>query len=102
MFLDRKLDTELFGSEQIKTIAVVTGAGCNRELLDMVVKENIDMYVTGEIKEELPYYAKETQLNFVCGGHYATEVCGVKALLNLANKAFPEIATEFIDLPVHY
>ena len=79
----------------------MTGGGAIREILDQVVDAEIDMYITGEIKEETPHYAKETKLNYVCGGHYATETCGVKALLKKIEEKFG-LETEFIDMPVKY
>jgi putative NIF3 family GTP cyclohydrolase 1 type 2 len=54
--------------------------------------------VTGEADEPTKYAAKEAGIHFIAGGHYATEMLGVRALAaKLADKFGVE--WEFLDLP---
>ena len=66
---------------------VVTGEGAvtsDRDLDDRAE-------VTGEVGHHDALHAEEAGINLVCGGHYATETVGVKALAS-------HVAARF-DLP---
>ncbi|PYK51177.1 MAG: Nif3-like dinuclear metal center hexameric protein, partial [Verrucomicrobia bacterium] len=66
-----------FGPKQTCTIGVVTG-GAGSEIY-RVAQENIDTFITGEAPHWAVVAAEELSMNLLLGGHYATEVFGVKA-----------------------
>ena len=102
--LVRKLRTALnspvkvfdFGPKQARMIGIVTG-GAGSEIY-RVGQENIDTFITGEAPHWAAVAAEELGMNLLLGGHYATEVFGVKALAAHLSKRF-KIPIEFIDCP---
>ena len=85
-----------FGPKQTRTVGVVTG-GAGSEIY-RVAQENIDTFITGEAPHWAAVAAQELGMNLLLGGHYATEVFGVKALGAHLSKRFG-IPWEFIDCP---
>ena len=85
-----------FGPKQTCTIGVVTG-GAGSEIY-RVAQENIDTFITGEAPHWAAVVAEELGMNLLLGGHYATEVFGVKALATHLSKRFGT-PWEFIDCP---
>jgi dinuclear metal center YbgI/SA1388 family protein len=85
-----------FGPKQIRTIGVVTGAAGSE--IFRVAEENIDTFITGEAPHWAAVAAEELGMNLLLGGHYATEVFGVKALAAHLSKRF-RVPWEFIDCP---
>ena len=85
-----------FGPKQIRTIGVVTGAAGSE--IYRVAEENIDTFITGEAPHWAAVAAEELGMNLLLGGHYATEVFGVKALAAHLSKRF-RVPSEFIDCP---
>ena len=102
--LVRKLRTALngpvtffdFGPKQIRTIGVVTGAAGSE--IYRVAEENIDTFITGEAPHWAAVAAEELGMNLLLGGHYTTEVFGVKALAAHLSRRF-RATWEFIDCP---
>jgi dinuclear metal center YbgI/SA1388 family protein len=85
-----------FGPRQTRVIGVVTG-GAGSEIY-RVAKENVDTFITGEAPHWAAVAAEELGMNLLLGGHYATEVFGVKALAAHLSKRF-RIPWGFIDCP---
>jgi dinuclear metal center YbgI/SA1388 family protein len=102
--LDRKLQKALngpvkafmFGPKRAGTIGIITG-GAGSEIY-RVAQERIDTFVTGEAPHWAAVAADELGMNLLLGGHYATEVFGVKALAAHLSKRF-KIPWAFIDCP---
>jgi dinuclear metal center YbgI/SA1388 family protein len=84
------------GPKQTRVIGVVTGAAGSE--IYRVAQENIDTFITGEAPHWSALAAEELGMNLLLGGHYATEVFGVKALASHLSKRF-RIPWEFIDCP---
>ncbi len=84
------------GPERITRIAVITGGGGTR--LIEAAHAGYDALVTGEPEEPALQTARELEIHFLAGGHYATETFGVRAL---AGRLADEFAVdwEFLDLP---
>lgn len=99
--LGQKTENILFGKKKIKTVSIVTGGGASASILIQLPSEKIDLYLTGEIKEDTPHLAKEMKLNFISGGHYATEIFGVQALAKKLKKKF-KVETKFFGIKVPY
>jgi dinuclear metal center YbgI/SA1388 family protein len=85
-----------FGPKQTRTIGVVTGAAGSE--IYRVADEGVDTFITGEAPHWAAVAAEEVGVNLLLGGHYATEVFGVKALAVHLAKRF-RVPWEFIDYP---
>jgi dinuclear metal center YbgI/SA1388 family protein len=85
-----------FGPKQTRTIGVVTGAAGSE--IYRVANEEIDTFITGEAPHWAAVAADEVGVNLLLGGHYATEVFGVRALAAHLSKRF-RVPWEFIDCP---
>ncbi|MFO8063827.1 MAG: Nif3-like dinuclear metal center hexameric protein [Spirochaetota bacterium] len=85
-----------FGVETVETVAIVSG-GAPR-LLEQAVSRGLDLFITGDASHTVYHQALESGINVVFGGHYLTEVWGVRALgSHLAAELGLE--TTFIDVP---
>lgn len=85
-----------FGPRICETAAVISG-GASYEALQ-AIEEEVDLYVTGEASHGVYHSALEGRLNFIAGGHYSTEVWGVRRVMaRLATET--GIETEFLDVP---
>ncbi len=92
---DRAVRVLEFGSDEVETVAIVTGSGV--DWLDEAVEVGADVLITGEGKQQVYHDAKESGMNVVLAGHYATETFGVRALQDLIEGW--GIETTFIDCP---
>lgn len=85
-----------FGPAESRSCAAISG-GASSEALQ-ALDERMDLYVTGEASHEIYHHALEGRLNVVAGGHYATEIWGVKRVMaKLAEDSGVEVL--FIDAP---
>lgn len=89
------------GSKTIKRFGVVSGAGKpSSEHLAEMEEKGVQLFITGEPSEGIPYKMKESEINYFACGHYATEVFGVKELGKKIEKEFgKDLHVEFIDIP---
>jgi dinuclear metal center YbgI/SA1388 family protein len=85
-----------FGPKRTRAIGVVTGAAGSE--IYRVAEERIDTFLTGEAPHWAAVAAEEVGVNLLLGGHYATEVFGVKALAAHLSKRF-SVPWQFIDYP---
>ena len=85
-----------FGPNKTHAIGVVTGAAGSE--IYRVANEGIDTFITGEAPHWAAIAAEELGVNLLLGGHYATEVFGVKKLAAHLSKRF-RMPWEFIDCP---
>lgn len=84
------------GRERLKRVGVLTGAG--GDAIGAALEAGLDALVTGEGAHHTYFAAMEDGLNLYYGGHYATEVWGVRALgVHLADRFGLE--WEFLDNP---
>ncbi len=81
----------------VKKIGVVSGGGAG--LFYECSSLGIDTFVTGEQNYTVQNFAEEQKINIIFGGHYNTEIYGVKSLMNFIKKRYPGIKMEFIDIP---
>jgi dinuclear metal center YbgI/SA1388 family protein len=87
---------DLFGSQTIQRLAIVTGGGAF--LLPQVLAAGLDAYLTGEPKHSYFHFTKENKLNVIYAGHYETETFGVIALAEHLQEKF-QLPFEFFDFP---
>jgi dinuclear metal center YbgI/SA1388 family protein len=85
-----------FGPKRTRAIGIATGAA-GSEIYRVADKE-IDTFITGEAPHWAAVAAAELGMNLLLGGHYATEVFGVKALAAHLSKRF-RVPWEFIECP---
>ena len=85
-----------FGKKDCKTAAVVSGGAASNVL--EAIEEGIDLYVTGESSHSFYHQCLEAKINMIAGGHYSTEVWGVRAVMDHCSAELG-IDVEFIDIP---
>ena len=85
-----------FGARVNNSCAVISGGASHES--SQAIAEGMDLYVTGEASHTMYHSALEGKLNVVAGGHYSTEVWGVRRLMTqfLMDSG---VETEFIDAP---
>jgi dinuclear metal center YbgI/SA1388 family protein len=84
------------GPERISGVGIVTGAG--GFALHEAGPLGLDALVTGEPSEPVMGEAREYGVHFLAGGHYATEVFGIRRLGELVAERFG-VEHRFIDVP---
>jgi dinuclear metal center YbgI/SA1388 family protein len=96
-FMDRKaIAVYAFGEKVCETAAVISGGAAPE--VTQAIDEGVSLYVTGEASHSFYHTALEAEINVIAGGHYSTEVYGVRAVMERV-KADLGLETEFIDLP---
>jgi dinuclear metal center YbgI/SA1388 family protein len=85
-----------FGKTECRTAAVISG-GAAKEAIQ-AIEEGVDLYVTGEASHSVYHQILEGGVNMIAGGHYSTEVWGVRRVME---KCAAELNAdvEFIDAP---
>lgn len=84
------------GPELVRRAGVITG-GAGDEI-GAAIRAGLDAFVTGEARHHNFFDAEEGGLNLLLGGHYATEVWGVRALAAHLTERFG-LEWTFIDHP---
>jgi dinuclear metal center YbgI/SA1388 family protein len=85
-----------FGKNENLSAAVISG-GASGEAWQ-AIEEGLDLYVTGEASHSVYHECLEGRLNMIAGGHYTTEVWGVREVMRRCAEDL-RIDTEFIDVP---
>ena len=85
-----------FGKKECRSCAVISGGAAMEAL--QAIEEGIDLYVTGESSHTVYHHAIEGRLNIVAGGHYSTEVWGVRRMMEECVNQLG-IDAEFVDVP---
>jgi len=78
----------------IESIGIITG-GANSDWA-LAKQEGLDAYITGEISEHDWHESQENGIHMFAGGHYATEIFGVLALMQKIQEKH-SIECKFID-----
>jgi dinuclear metal center YbgI/SA1388 family protein len=84
------------GPEEVHTVGVVSGGGAGD--FGEAIRRGLDAFVTGEPAEHVMADARENGVHFVAGGHYATEVFGIRRLGELVADRFG-VEHRFVDVP---
>jgi dinuclear metal center YbgI/SA1388 family protein len=96
-FMDRPpIGVYPFGKRENLTCAVISGGAAMEAL--QAVEEGVDLYITGEASHSIYHQALESRLNMIAGGHYSTEVWGVRKIMEIC-AARLNLEVEFIDAP---
>jgi dinuclear metal center YbgI/SA1388 family protein len=80
----------------IRRVAVVSGGA--GDLAPAAAAEGYDAFVSGEAGHSAYHPCREAGIQVFLGGHYATEVFGVKSVLNWVGKTYG-VRTVFLDIP---
>jgi dinuclear metal center YbgI/SA1388 family protein len=88
-----------FGPESIRTVGIVSGSAASTAA--QAAEEGLDLFVTGESAHSIYHSALEAGLNVIFGGHYLTEVWGVKQVCKKVEQEMG-LETVFLDLPTGY
>lgn len=84
------------GPERVRRVGVITGGA--GEMVTAARSAGLDAFVTGEGAHHHYFDAEEGGVNLYFGGHYATEVWGVKALAEHLGSRFG-LDWTFLDHP---
>jgi dinuclear metal center YbgI/SA1388 family protein len=85
-----------FGKKENTSAAVMSGGAAYDAKL--VLEDGVDLYVTGESSHGVYHDCLEGRLNVIAGGHYSTEVWGVRAVMRHCQTELG-IDAEFADVP---
>lgn len=98
-YLSPKTTLYDFGPKTIKRVVACSGQGAPypSEMQDLL-DENIDLFITGEVHEWNRELFREAKINFVAGGHYATEVFGIKALMEKVKQQLIIVETVWLEI----
>jgi dinuclear metal center YbgI/SA1388 family protein len=84
------------GPERVRTVGVITGGA--GDMIAAARSAGLDAFVTGEAAHHHYFEAEEGGINLYLGGHYATEIWGVRALAQHLEERFG-LPWTFIDHP---
>lgn len=84
------------GPEVVHSVGIVSGSAT--DAFDEAIALGLDAFLTGEVEEHVMADARESGVHFIAGGHYATEVFGIRRLGELVAERFG-VEHSFIDLP---
>jgi dinuclear metal center YbgI/SA1388 family protein len=78
------------GQHRVQRVALACGAA--GEFLKEAVRQQADVFLTGEMRFHDCLAAQAARIAVVLPGHYATERCGVEELATLLQRNFPDIS----------
>lgn len=87
------------GPSAVRRVAIVSGGGAM--LTEDAARAGCDTFLTGETEHSAVHPARESGINLVFGGHYATETVGLKALQRHVAKQF-RLPGVFVSAPTGY
>lgn len=88
-----------FGPSEVRRVVAVSGKGAPLPRdMEGLIREKVDLFITGEPHEWNRELFREVGISFIAGGHYHTEKLGVLALGDVIREQF-DVVVEFVDLP---
>lgn len=98
--VDKKLNVKSsvlkFGNNKIKRVGIISG-GSSPDL-EVIFREGADVFLCGDMREEVVRKAEEIGINIINAGHYNTEKLGIQNLGKIVEKNF-KVKVEFVDIP---
>lgn len=85
-----------FGPSAIRTVGIISG-GAPLDV-EQAIADGLDLYLTGEASHTVYHLCLEERINLVCGGHYQTEVWGLRLLADRLARDLG-LRTFFVDVP---
>lgn len=78
-----------FGKKLIRRVACVSGKGAPYPSdMEDLMQRGVDLYITGEASEWNRDAFRESKMHFIAGGHYHTEMFGVRALADFMRRSW--------------
>lgn len=84
------------GPEVVHSVGIISGGGSSS--IGEAAALGLDAFLTGEPSEFVMADAREAEMHFIAGGHYATETFGVRRLGELLEERFG-VEHRFIEVP---
>lgn len=84
-----------FGKKMIKSVGIISGGASFG--LNEAIERGLDVFLSGEPQEFTEGLSKDSKINVIFAGHYATEVFGVKAFGEHLSKKF-RLKYKFLDI----
>ena len=84
-----------------RRIAIITGWGARPEWMSLSQQAGADTFLSGEAIHFGKLFAREAGLNLILAGHYATEVPGIRSLIEKLKREFA-IETNFLSDQTSY
>jgi dinuclear metal center YbgI/SA1388 family protein len=92
----RPLSVLPFGPAEIRSVGIISG-GAPLEV-DQAIEQGLDLYITGDANHIAYHRCRESGINAIFGGHYATEVWGVQLVGRKLEEEAGLVVT-FLDVP---
>jgi dinuclear metal center YbgI/SA1388 family protein len=90
-------DVMVWGQQDsVNLVGIITGWGARPEWMRLARHEGADTFLSGEAMHFGKLYAQEVGMNLILAGHYATELPGVRSVVEKLGRAFD---VETIILP---
>lgn len=83
------------GKKKVKKVAIVSGA--DSPGFEDAFLAGADVFLTGDIREDVVRKIEEAGIDFISAGHYNTEKDGIRNLGKLVGKKF-KVDVEFVDV----
>ncbi|MDF1498375.1 MAG: Nif3-like dinuclear metal center hexameric protein [Patescibacteria group bacterium] len=84
-----------YGKKKIKKVAVISGGASPYYI--QAIEMGADVFVTGDMRENVVREVEESGINVINAGHYNTEKLGIQNLGKLLEKKF-KVKVEFVDV----
>lgn len=84
------------GKKKVKKVGIISGGASS--YFEEAHLVGADVFLTGDIWEEVVRKVEEVEMNYISVGHYNTEKDGIRNLGNMVAKKF-KIEVEFVDVP---
>jgi len=84
------------GKKKVKKVAIISG-GSSVDF-EKASLAGADVFLAGDVREEVVRKIEEVGINFINAGHYNTEKEGIRNLGELVARKF-KIEAEFVDIP---
>lgn len=84
------------GKKKVKKVGIISGGASS--YFEEAHLAGADVFLTGDIWEEVVRKVEEVEMNYISVGHYNTEKDGIRNLGNMVAKKF-KIEAEFVDVP---
>jgi len=75
-----------FGKDEISTVGIISGSAGHD--VSEAISLSLDAFITGVVPHEIYHEALESGMNVIGGGHYRSEVFGVKAVGRMLEREF--------------
>lgn len=85
-----------FGPEKIRSVGIVSGGAPN--CVSEAIEKGLDCFITGDASHQIYHQAQEAGIHVIFGGHYKTEIWGVRALAARMKEEL-KLETVFVDVP---